>query len=198
MPLAARFDRVVATDASEAQLAHAERHPRITFRQCRESDSGLESGSVDAVTVAQALHWFDLDAFFAEARRVLRPGGLLVAWGYTRPRIVPEINAVVDEFHDRTVGPCWPPERRLIDNGYADLLFPFTRVRLDGEPFAIEANLTLDDFLAYVGTWSAVLRYRAEHGADSVGSLRELLVPLWPPDEPRLVGWPLVVLVGRR
>src|SRR5262245_25085528 len=75
--LAERFDRVVATDPSDGQLARATRHPRVEYRIGRESESGLEDASADLVTSAQAAHWFDLPKFYAEVDRVLVPGGLV-------------------------------------------------------------------------------------------------------------------------
>jgi ubiquinone/menaquinone biosynthesis C-methylase UbiE len=80
LDLVERFGSVVATDASAQQIAAAKPHPRVEYRVARAEDSGLESKSVDVITVAQSLHWFDRPAFYAEARRVLRPHGVLAVW----------------------------------------------------------------------------------------------------------------------
>ena len=62
--LAAHFARVVATDASAAQVAEAEAFGRVEYRVAPAEDSGLPDASVDLVTVAQALHWFEFERFF--------------------------------------------------------------------------------------------------------------------------------------
>ena len=125
MGLAEHFRSVVATDPSEAQLSKARPDPRITYRLGGEASSGLPPGSVDLVTAAQAAHWFDLAAFYSEARRVLRPGGVIALWCYGLCHITPEVDALMAEFYQKTVGPYWPPERHHIDAAYRSLDFPF-------------------------------------------------------------------------
>ena len=115
LPLAERFDTVVATDASAAQLAHAPSHPRITYRMAREGQSGLADGAASLVTVAQAAHWFDLDAFYREVDRVLKPGGLLAMWCYGVMSIDEQVDAILARFEHERVGPHWPAERRHVD-----------------------------------------------------------------------------------
>src|SRR5689334_8115937 len=114
--LAEHFARVFATDVSPEQLAAARRHPRVGYSVAPAEHSGLASASVDLVTVAQALHWFDVPAFYAEARRVARPGALLAVWNYPRPRFVDaQLDALFLDFYSGVVGPYWPAERRHIE-----------------------------------------------------------------------------------
>ena len=80
LDLAERFESVVGTDASAQQVAAAKPHPRVTYAVCRAEASGLETASFDLVTVAQSLHWFDRPGFYAEARRVLKPEGVIGVW----------------------------------------------------------------------------------------------------------------------
>ena len=195
--LALEFDRVIATDASAAQLAEAAPHPRIEYRLAPAESSGLADASIDLVTVAQAAHWLDLTSFFAEARRALVPGGVIALWCYVMCRIEPAIDAVVDAFYRETVGPFWLPERALVEDGYRSIEFPFEEIA--APDFAIEEELTLDRLAGYVRSWSATSRFTAERGWDPVERLVEDLSPLWrDPDRLRMARWPLLIRVGRR
>lgn len=195
--LADHFLRVVATDASARQLAHAEPRPNVEYRLGPAEHSGLADGTVDLVTVAQALHWFDVPAFYQEADRVLRPGGVLAAWTYGLPEVDAAVDAALRWFHAERVGRHWPYERRHVDDGYSALGFPYPAEPVAG--WATERTLTRDQLCGYVGTWSAVAQARAEEGADPLPELVERLRPAWPETvSRRLVRWPLVVRVGRK
>ncbi len=195
--LASRFERVVATDASAAQLASAERRPNVEYRCEPAERSTLDAQSVDLVTVAQALHWFEHERFFAEASRVLKPGGLLAVWCYEIFETTPAVDALVSRFYHGVVGSYWPPERRWIETGYADLALPFPRV--EAPAFALTARWDLDDLVGYLGTWSAVHRYRADRGEDPLPAVRGALAEVWgDPAEERAVSWPLKLHVARR
>ncbi len=196
--LAKHFERVVATDASAAQIAAAELGPRVEYRVAPAEASGLEPGSVDLVSVAQALHWLDRPAFYAEARRVLRPEGVLAAWTYGFPTLEdPRADAVFRRFHAETIGTCWPPERALVDMGYRTIDFPFAEI--EPPEFEMEAKWTLATLLGYVRTWSATTRFQSAHGFDPVAELEKDLEPLWGgPRTERGITWPLAMRVGRR
>ena len=195
--LAAYFEAVTATDASEAQLRAAPAHPRVSYRVAPAEASGLESGSADLVTAAQALHWFDVDVFFGEVRRVLRPAGILAVWTYGQPHLDdPESDAVLARFYTDMVGPYWPAERHLVETGYRTLSFPFDE--LTPPPFRMERDWMRPELLAYVRTWSATCRYVAERGRDPVDGLARDLAALWPEGRIETVRWPLSLRIGRR
>lgn len=195
--LAAHFDRVHATDASADQIAHAEAHPKVNYSAAPAERSGLPDHCADLVTVAQALHWFDLRAFYAEARRVLKPGGVLAAWTYGIHHIDDSaVNAAVRHFYHKVVGPFWPPERHHVETGYRELDFPFERI--DAPAFTMTVQWPLAQLLGYLRSWSATARYVAANGKDPVEALEQQLLPLWgDPAQAREVGWPLGVLAGR-
>jgi SAM-dependent methyltransferase len=194
--LARHFTRVIATDASDAQIAAATPHPRVTYRVAPAESSGLEDRSVDLVAAAQAVHWFDRPRFWREARRVLRPNGVVAVWTYGRFEVTPEIDRVVQRFYREVVGPFWPPERKLVEERYKTLDFPFAE--LPAPELAIEGRLTLDQVAGYIRTWSATRGYIARHGRDPVDDLVAELAPLWSDRAmPRPARWPLAMRVGR-
>ena len=196
VPLAAHFDRVIATDASAEQVAHAEPHDRVTYRVALADASGLDAGSVDLVTVAQALHWLPLERFFAEVRRVIAPGGVLAVWCYSRLTADPIIDEVIEHYYVDLCGPYWSPERSLVDQGYRTIAMPIDEVA--APPLWIESPLNLEELAGYVRTWSATRKFAAAIGRDPVVDLVESLRPLWGDDAARrLVRWPLHVLAGR-
>jgi SAM-dependent methyltransferase len=195
VPLAAHFDRVIATDASAEQIAHATPHARVSYAVALADASGLEAGSVDLVTVAQSLHWFPLDRFLAEARRVLAPGGALAVWCYTRPQLTGAMDEIIERFHTQTCGPYWPPERKLVDDAYRTIVLPFEDV--PAPEIAIEAQLTLDQVAGYIGTWSATRKLAAESGRDPAVTVREELRAHWGSEtDTNLVRWPVHVRAG--
>lgn len=197
VPLAARFDAVVASDASREQLRSATPHPRVRYFVARAESPPLPERWADVVTVAQALHWIDLPAFYAEVRRVLVPGGLFMAWTYGVQRLGDgEMDAVLEDFYNRVVGPYWAPERRLVETGYRTLDFPFDEVGIASPPMT--GHWTLGQLLGYVSTWSAVAKCRSVTGVDPMLELQARLEPLWgAPERRRRVEWPITVRAGR-
>lgn len=195
--VAGSFEHVWATDASERQLSEARPIERVQFAVATAEASGLPDQSCDLVTVAQAAHWFDLPAFYAEARRVLRPRGVIAVWGYSAVETDDVlVNDVVHEFQFGRVAPYWPPGRELVDDHYASLPFPFPR--LPTPAFEMTALWTRDQLLGYISSWSAVVRCRQEEGADPMVDLLEEMAPLWPiASDARDVRWPLFLLAGR-
>jgi SAM-dependent methyltransferase len=194
--LAEHFEMVHATDVASEQIAAARAHPRVSYRVAPAEKSGLPSASVDLVTVAQALHWFDADAFYAEARRVATSGAVLAVWTYPRPEIADaQLDRVFVRFYSETVGPYWPAERRHVESHYRTLAFPFEE--LPHPPFGLELRWSLEQVLGYVGSWSATAGYRKEKGMDPVPLLRDALAPLWPAGAELTVRMPLVLKVAK-
>ena len=196
--LAARFQHVTATDASPEQIASAKPGTNLEFRVASASKSGLPDSSVDLITVAQALHWFDLRSFYAEVRRVLKPGGVLAVWAYGINTVEGDaVNRLVQNYYANTVGPYWPPERKLVEDEYRTITFPFTEII--PPPLHMTARWTLAQLLGYFSTWSATNRYLKTTGRNPMEPLAKVLAPVWGDREkPRLITWPLTVRVGRK
>jgi SAM-dependent methyltransferase len=198
LPLAGRFRRVLATDVSGAMLERAPRHPRVEYRVSRAEDSGLADSSADLVTVAQALHWLDIEPFYAEVERVLAPGGVLAVWSYTSQLLGDDmLDGMLTRFYTDVVGPYWPAERRHVEAGYRTLPFPYAE--LETPAFEMEERWSLPQLLGYLGTWSATQRFREVQGYDPVAQLADELAVSWgDPATVRLIRWPLSLRVGRK
>jgi SAM-dependent methyltransferase len=194
--LARHFTRVIATDPSAEQIAQAPTHPQIDYRVEAAEAPTLAHSSIDLVTVAQAMHWFDLDRFHAEARRVLREDGVIAVWTYGLSNVDPGIDAVFMHLYDDVLGDYWPAERRHVENGYAGLAFPYAPIAAPA--FAMECRWTLAQYLAYLRTWSATQRYLRATGEDPVQALANEFAAAWgDPDRMLEVRWPLGLRVGR-
>src|SRR5207237_9673718 len=133
--------------------------------------------SVERVTGGRARHWLDRPAFYAEARRVLAPGGVVAVWCYGLVELGAGVDEPIRAFYERTVGPYWPPERALVDSAYRTIDFPFAELALPA--ITMEAELTLEELGGYLGTWSAVLGYRSARGNDPVSPLLDRLRVVW-------------------
>ena len=195
--LADHFAQVVATDPSAEQLAHAQPRPNIDYRVEPAERSSLAAASADLVCVAQALHWFDLERFHAEVRRVSKPGGIVAFWTYADCRVSPAVDACKDRLYLDLTAPYWPAERALVENGYADLAFPFEPIATPD--FELTMRWTVDRFLAYLRSWSGSQRYLRALGEDPVSLVEGDLRHAWgETDAVRTVSWDFHLRCGRR
>jgi SAM-dependent methyltransferase len=194
--IARRFDFVVATDLSAEQLSRATRDPRVGWAACAAERTAIRSNTVDAVAVAQALHWFAHEEFYAEVKRVAAgPDVPIVAWTYAAPRMEGEVGEVLRRFMFEDIGEYWPPERKYVDTEYRTIPFPFER--LDAPPFALENDWLLPQIVGYMRSMSAAARYKKATGVDPVVVVEGELGALWRDDGPRRIVWPVIVLAGR-
>lgn len=194
--LAALYNSVDATDASEQQISHATPHENIHYQVCEATCTPFADNHFDLITVAQALHWFDLEKFYPEVTRVSKTGGVFAAWCYDLFKVNDKIDVLIQQFHDETVGPCWPAGREHIANGYASLPFPFERIQPAG--FSLTENWNLSQLLGYLNTWSAVHYYTEQHGTNPLQQLAPLLQQNWGnPEHIYQIHWPIYLHVGR-
>ncbi len=192
--LARHFERVIATDTSVAQLAAATPHPRIVRAASAAERCALAGESVSLVAVAQALHWFDLPAFLAEAGPVLRPGGVFAVWSYARPRLDdPALQSAIDDLHDGALGRFWRFDRAAVESGYRGWRVFAARPRTCR--FVIERDWDVDALIGYLGTWSALADCRASQGHDPLEPVAKRLRAHWGPGR-RPVRWPVTLRLG--
>jgi len=197
--LAQHFERVVGIDPSADQIAHAARHERIDYRCAPAEHLGVPDAGAGLITAAQAAHWFDLPAFYREVRRVAAPGAVLALVSYgvlTLGGPGTAFDARFQRFYRDQIGPYWPPERRLVDSGYAGIDFPFDEFAPPA--FEIRLEWDLPAFLGYVQTWSAVRSARAAGQECLLANFAAELTALWDQSErTRPVVWPINMRIGR-
>jgi ubiquinone/menaquinone biosynthesis C-methylase UbiE len=191
------FERVIAIDPSTDQINRATPHPRIDYRVSRAESIALPDASVDLVTAAQSLHWFDAPAFYCEARRVLNARGVIAVWGYGDPRLDCEaLDETLRRFNRGTLEHYWYPERKLLLDGYQTIPFPFDEITL--LQMELEMRWTLAELIGYLRTWSATARFVADRGFDPIVEVERSLSCGWGDSrQSRLVRWPLYIRAGR-
>ena len=195
--LAQYFDRVYATDASAEQIARAYPHEKVEYHVEQAEQISLESGSVDLVTVAQAVHWFDFDKFYAEVRRVLKPNGVIAVWTYGLPEISPNIDKALAVYYSEILSGFWPERIRYIEENYRTLPFPFEEIKPPS--FEMEARWTLGQLAGFLDSWSATQNYRKQKGKHPLeGIWNELLEDWKEEDEKRLIRWQLYFRIGKK
>jgi SAM-dependent methyltransferase len=194
--IADHFKDVIATDASADQIAQAHGAANVVFRVASAEHSELKEHSVDLLVVAQAAHWFDLEKFYAEAHRVLKPNGIIALITYAHHRVNPKIDVPSLHYYHDVVGAYWPAERQWVETGYRDLPFPF--IEIQAPKFELEAHWSLAHFVGYQATWSATKRYIESTGHNPIPELQAALTPLWgAPEKLRKIEWPISLRVGR-
>lgn len=189
------FDAVFATDISQQQLDRAFRADNIFYTVCPAEKTGFADNQFDLITVGQALHWFDLSAFYAEAARTGKPGALLAAWGYSLPSVDGKIDTLLHDFYRNEAGPYWDDARRHVENQYRDLPFPFEVV--DCPPFSIHVDWSDEQFAGYLTSWSATQKYIRERKTDPVPAFMSTLRAHWTPGTMKAVAFPIFVKAGR-
>ncbi|HEL5399986.1 TPA: class I SAM-dependent methyltransferase [Stenotrophomonas maltophilia] len=194
--LAPHFDAVLGMDPSADQIANAAPAAGVSYQQASAEQLPLADASADLIAVAQAAHWFDLPAFYAEVRRVAAPGAVLALVSYGTPQLEADLQPRFARFYGTDMGSYWPAERRLVDSGYADLAFPFDEFAYPA--LAIERDWNLAETLGYFSTWSAVRRAREAGQQALLQDYADELATHWgDPQQRRAIHWPINMRIGR-
>jgi ubiquinone/menaquinone biosynthesis C-methylase UbiE len=194
--LSKHFSKVLASDPSGEQIANAIPAENVYYSVQRAEQTDFANHSLEAVCVAQALHWFDFDAFFIEVRRVAAPGAIFTAWGYDWFSVSPAFDATFRASVLDVIEPYWAIQNQILWRGYADVQIPFPRIATPR--FQIEAHWSLYELLAYVHSWSATRRCMSAIGSGFFESAHGELAPLWGAAESkRCISMPLHLVAGR-
>ncbi len=192
--LAPYFDSIFATDISASQLSHAIVQPNIIYSVSEATSTHLTTESVDLITVAQAIHWFNIPAFYTEAKRVLKRNGLLCLVGYNLLHVSTAVNAVIEKLYTNILDGYWQPERKIIDDNYTTIAFPFQEINV---PYlASEVHWSSAHLLGYLRTWSAVQKFEKENGTDPVTFIEDELIKLLGREKKHIMHFPLIVRAG--
>lgn len=190
------FVHVIATDGSESQVVHATHEKNISYMVSVSEQIAIRSNTIDLVTVAQALHWFDFEKFYAEVNRVLRPGGLIATWCYTLCQISPQIDQIIFELNYNTLGEYWSPEIYHVDGGYATIPFPYKEEKTP--EFKIQAQWDFLEFIGFLSTWTAVKKFVQTHNRSPIAIFYKKLLHAWGDEETtKEITWPIHMRVGR-
>lgn len=195
--LAQRFPYVVGTDLNLAPLEVGLQSDRIAYLCCSAEKTCFLSHSISLITIAQALHWFDLDKFYTEVRRVGNASAVIAAWCYSLGKIEANLDLIINRLYEDILGDeYWPQERRYIDECYQTIAFPFKKISTPD--FTIEKQLSLADFVGYLNTWSAVKEYQVRNHTNPIDLIIDELSTMWgdPFLEKRVV-WEIHLLAGR-
>jgi ubiquinone/menaquinone biosynthesis C-methylase UbiE len=188
------FDHVFATDISEKQLHHAVKRPNIAYSLCPAESTDFPDQFFDLIVVAQAIHWFNFDQFYAEVRRTLKPDGLFVVMGYGVFSCAEPLNSLVQHFYTEVIGKYWDSERRYIDEQYQTIPFPFHEIPVP--PFEMQTQWAFENLIGYFNTWSAVQHYRKQEGHDPVEQWQESFREAWGTDKVKPISFPLLLRIG--
>lgn len=186
------YESVIATDASKNQIENATKVDGVTYKVEKSEESSIEDNSIDLITVAQALHWFNVDTFYTEVDRVLKNKGILAVWSYGLLNINTEIDKTVHDLYCTTLGPYWPPERKIVEEGYKNIVIPMKELK--PPTINMECEWDLSQLVGYLCTWSAVKKYETIKSVNPVGEIYHELSRYWgESDNKILVRWPLTL-----
>jgi ubiquinone/menaquinone biosynthesis C-methylase UbiE len=191
--LVQRFTKVFATDISKQQLDNAVKADNIIYSLQPAENTDFPNQSFDLITVGQALHWFDLDKFYTEVKRVAKPDALLAVWGYALCTVSPEIDKHFLHFYHHIVGPYWDSARRMVEEEYRTVPFPFREIKTP--TFKIQVEWTLEEFGGYLITWSATQKFIKDKNYDPVPGVMKVIQPYW--HEKEKITFPVFLKLGR-
>jgi ubiquinone/menaquinone biosynthesis C-methylase UbiE len=192
--LADHFQTVYATDISDDQLKHAPQILNVIYRNMPAEQMDFDENTFDLITVAQAVHWFDFDMFYNQVQRILKPGGIIALLGYGMMVTNPDSDRILWHFYNDILGPFWDPERRLIEEEYKTIPFPFEEIQI--KSFCNVHTWSFEQLSGYLETWSATEHYKAHHNQNPLDIVREELRRSWEKSDMQ-IKFPMLLRVGK-
>ena len=125
-------------------------------------------------------------------------GGVIAAWAYGLHSVSREIDKITQFLYEDVLGSYWPKERKIVENRYQDIPFPFEDI--ETPVFQIELDWSLSELLGYLYTWSSVQKYIQKNNSDPVKQVYDSLAAAWGEKNAwykRKVVWPIYMRVGR-
>ena len=194
--LAPYFNKIIATDGSVSQIEHAEKHPKIDYKVALAEKSGLESSSVDLITVATAIHWLNTDKFYPEANRILKKGGVIAVWIYSGNAMDPEVDKIFGKYFYNIVESYWPVEAKNAWDFEKSVKFPFDKINTPD--FKIELMWNLHEYLNYLYTWSSTQNYIKKTGKNPIETGFNHFKKVWGDENSKKkISWDLKMKIGR-
>ena len=192
------FKKVIATDAIENQIKKEKKQPGITYEILQAENTTFANEEIALITVAQALHWFKIESFFTEANRVLTTNGILAVWTYNLLKINEQLDTIIGELYYQILPQYWAPERKMVENGYSGISFPFTTIH--SPSFKMQEKWDLGQLLGYIKTWSAIKEYKKKNKESN--ELHDIFAEIssqWgAPESKKTITWPLTTIIQKK
>ncbi|MFP2996297.1 class I SAM-dependent methyltransferase [Spongiivirga sp. MCCC 1A20706] len=193
--LAKRFCQVYATDISQQQLDMALTKDNIEYSVQAAEETTFSNDLFDLVIVAQAIHWFNFEKFYAEVRRTARKNARICVVGYGLIKICPEVDNIIGDFYSSVIRPYWDDERKFIDENYKTIPFPFKEIQTP--KFVNKHRWNLNHLIGYLNTWSAVKRFIKENNHNPIDDLKIQIEKYWGDTEIKQVNFPILLRLGK-
>ena len=193
--LAQHFEAVYATDISEKQLSQALKLPNIVYQVESSDKANVPDHSFDLITVAQAIHWFNFDAFYGEVKRTLKPDGVLAVIGYGLMFIDKKVDQAIFKLYEDILGKYWDSERMYIEEGYKTIPFPFEEIATPH--FQIKTTWNFNQMIGYLNTWSSLQHYKKANDRNPLEYMFTELKEAWGNDAIKDVHFPILLRIGK-
>jgi SAM-dependent methyltransferase len=194
--LASFFEKVQATDISEAQISNAVKKPNIEYHVCSAEVTPFANNSFDLITVAQAYHWLNWKKFHDEATRVGKQNAVVAIWTYNLLVSDDEnVNNIIKHFYRDITGAYWDYERRFVDDGYATVDFEFEQ--LPAKNFRSVVTWTKDQLKGFFQSWSAVQKYIKLNQQNPIKLIEKDIDDVWNDKEQKEIRFPIFLRIGR-
>jgi hypothetical protein len=193
--LAKDFDQVFATDISQKQIDQAVPVSNIVYSVSKAEETNFAENQFDLITVGQAIHWIDPEAFYREAVRTSKRNSILAIWGYSLLSINPQIDEIILDFYTNVVGKYWDAARRLVDDKYKNIPFPFEQIPTP--EFKLTVDWSLEHLAGYLTSWSATQKYIQMQSVDPVPPVIKNISAAWKTGDLKRAVFPLFLKLGR-